>query len=74
MDGLDAKGNSIPILVLGNKIDRPSASEPMLRQLLGLRYLCTGKVRLSCLAHAGLIFTAHTHELIPHHTHRGHVR
>jgi hypothetical protein len=36
----------MPVLVLGNKIDRPNAvSEKTLKTALGLDYCCTGKVR-----------------------------
>lgn len=37
-----------PILVLGNKIDKPIAvSEDFLKQALNIYHLCTGKVRSS---------------------------
>lgn len=39
---------SAPILVLGNKIDKPNAlSEDLLKHHLGIAQLCTGKIQVS---------------------------
>jgi hypothetical protein len=45
IESLDKIGSTVPVLVLGNKIDNIIAvSEPTLKKELGLRLLCTGKV------------------------------